>query len=192
MIMDKECLFAKTPYPHLVITPYPSRYIKNWKLTDGTDVVLRPIRPEDEPLEHEMFTSLSAETLRARFYQTITNITHKMHVMSCNIDYDREMSFVAEIRDNGRRRLIGIGRLVIENDFKKGEFAVIVHDSFHGKGLAHKLLDMLIGFAEEKGLEEFYGIVQPHNRKMINMAEKMGMIREHFSEELLKVKLRLK
>jgi acetyltransferase len=99
IILDREKIDNTTPYPHLLITPYPTRYVVSWQLTDGREVVLRPIRPEDEPLEHEMFTSLSEETMRERFYQTIKTITHEMRVRFCNIDYDREMVMVAEIRE---------------------------------------------------------------------------------------------
>ena len=67
-------------------------------------MLLRPIRPEDEPLEHEMLMSLSEETLRERFFQVIKHISHEMHIRFCNIDYDREMAMVAEIRQGEKRQ----------------------------------------------------------------------------------------
>ena len=192
IILDPQALTAPATYPHLIITPYPTRYVTRWHLRDGMEVLLRPIKPEDEPLEHQMFTSLSEETLRERFYHTIRNITHDMHVRFCNIDYDREMAIVAEVRENGGRRLAGIGSFNIEADLKKCEFSVIVHDDFQGKGLAHKLVDILIGIADEKGLEEFYGYIQPGNRKMVKLCEKLGMIRESSPDDLAKVRLPLR
>jgi acetyltransferase len=189
IIMDKGCLDYTSPYQHLVITPYPTRYISHWRLTDGTDVLLRPIKPEDEPLEHEMLTTLSEETIRGRYYQSIKNITHMMHVRSCNIDYDREMAIVAEIRENGNRKMIGIGSFAIDNDLKKCEFAIIVHDGYQGKGLAYKLLDYLIGIAEEKKLEEFYGYIEPRNLKMQKLCAKLGMVKEPIPDDLVKVRL---
>jgi len=192
IILDREKIDHSTPYPHLLVTPYPTRYIVRWQLTGGREVVLRPIRPEDEPLEHEMFTSLAEETLRERFYQTIKTITHEMHVRFCNIDYDREMVIVAEIRENGGRRFIGMGGFNIEADFKKCEFSVLVHEDFQGQGLAYKLLDILIGIADEKGLDEFYGYIQPSNRKMVNLCEKLGMIPEKTPDDLTRVSLRLR
>jgi len=104
-----------------------------------------------------MLTTLSEETLRGRFFQVIKNITHEMLIRYCNIDYDREMAIVGEVREREKRRIIGIGRLIIEPDFKKGEFAVVVHDDYQGKGLGYKLVDMLIGIGQEKGLEKIYG-----------------------------------
>jgi acetyltransferase len=192
IILDPQGLTAITAYPHLIITPYPMRYVTRWHLRDGMEVLLRPIKPEDEPLEHQMFTSLSEETLRERFYHTIRNITHDMHVRFCNIDYDREMAIVAEVRENGGRRLAGIGSFNIEADLRKCEFSVIVHDDFQGKGLAHKLVDTLIGIADDKGLEEFYGYIQPGNRKMVKLCEKLGMIRESTPDDLAKVRLLLR
>jgi len=102
IIISDDMAESASQYPHLVITPYPARYIMPWTLSDGTEVLLRPIRPEDEPLEHEMLSTLSDESLRTRFFQTIRNITHEMHVRFCNIDYDREMAIVAEVsRETG-------------------------------------------------------------------------------------------
>jgi len=145
IILDLSQVDHKTLYPHLVITPYPSRYVMNWRLKDGTEITLRPIRPEDEPLEHEMLSSLSQETLRVRFFSIIKDITHEMLMRFCNIDYDREMAIVAEVRDSGKRKLIGIGRIIVEADSGRAEYAVLVHDDYQGKGLGYKLVDLLIG-----------------------------------------------
>jgi acetyltransferase len=191
IIPDKDCLDFSGPYPHLVITPYPSRYIMNWRMPDGTDVLLRPIRPEDEPLEDEMFTTLSAETLRGRYFQTIKNITHMMHARSCNIDYDREMTIVAEVKQDGKRRIAGIGSFVIEPDTDRCEFAILVHDDYQGRGLAYKLIDILIGIAQEKGINEFYGYIEQTNLKMVNLSEKLGMAKKWSTDGLCKVSLML-
>jgi acetyltransferase len=193
ILLDHSALDEKTSaYSHLVITPYPTRYVTPWRLKDGTEVILRPIRPEDEPLEHEMLSTVSAETLRSRFYQNLKNLSHAMHVRSCHIDYDREMAIVAEIRADQKKRLIGIGTLAIDtNGGGTGEFAVIVHDDFGGRGLASKLLDVLIGIAAERGLKEFYGFVEPTNGRMTALCEKLGMTRRRVSEDLVRVSLTL-
>ena len=192
IILDQDKVDPTTPYPHLLITPYPTRYISRGLLRDGREIVLRPIRPEDEPLAHDMFTTLSEATLRERFYQTIKTITHEMHVRFCNIDYDREMMLVAELRENDGRRLIGMGGFNIEADFRKCEFSILVHDDFQGQGLAYKLIDILIGIADEKGLEEFYGYIEPQNRKMVRLCEKLGMSAEKSPDDLTRVSLRLR
>lgn len=191
IVIDKNCLNHRALYPHLVLTPYPTKYIMQWRLTDGTEVLLRPIKPEDEPLEHEMLMSLSEETLRERFFQAIKLITHEMHIRFCNIDYDREMAIVAETKNGERRRIIGIGRLIVEPDAMRGEFAVVVHDDFHGKGLGYKLVDMMVGIAQEKGLEECYAFVQADNNRMINVCRKLGCGIDALPDGLVRVSLLL-
>ncbi len=177
-------------HPHLIISPYPAQYVVHWRLSD-MDVLLRPIKPEDEPLEHEMLTSLSEKTLKQRFFRTVGEITHEMHARFCNIDYEREIAIVAEIREGEKRRIIGIASLITEPDLKKGEFAVIVHDRFQGKGLGYKLVDTVIGIGREKGLEEIYGFVLSENSRMINMAAKLGCTMEPQEEGITKVSLAL-
>jgi len=180
------------PYQHLVITSYPTRYVLPWRLSDGTDVILRPIRPEDEPLEHEMLQTLSEDTLRGRFFQILKKISHEMLVRFCNIDYDREMAIIAEFKESEKKRIIGIGRLIIEPDFKKSEFAVIVHDEFQGKGMGYKLVDMLIGIAQEKGLGEVYGTVLTDNVRMLRVCEGLGFRITHLPDGISKVRLTLR
>jgi len=192
IVVDKNALARPSPYSHLVITPYPTRYVTPWKMSDGTEVLLRPIRPEDEPLEYEMLSTLTEETLRGRFFQVIKNIGHEMLIRYCNIDYDREMAIVAEERQAEKRRIIGIGRLIIEPDFKKGEFAVVVHDDYQRKGLGYKLVDMVIGIGQEKGLEKIYGLVLSDNRAMLRICDELGFHRRDLSDGTTWVELTLK
>ena len=80
--------------------------------------------------------------MRARFFSIVKDISHEMLVRYCNIDYDREIAIVAEVRENEKRKLIGIGRLIIDREFKSGEYAVLVHDNYQSKGLGYKLVDV--------------------------------------------------
>ena len=192
IVLEESEFEQTTQYPHVVITPYPTRYVSHWLLSDGTNVLLRPIKPEDEPLEHELLSTLSEATMRARFFSIIKDISHEMLVRYCNIDYDREMAIVAEVRDGGKRKLIGIGRLIIDREFKSGEFAVLVHDDYQSKGLGPKLVDVLIGVAEEKGLERIYGEVLTENEQMIAVCKKLGFTIEMADEETTTVNLVLR
>lgn len=162
-------------YSHLLITPYPTRYIQHWKLKNRTPVILRPIRPEDEPLQQEMLKSLSRETMISRFFTTIKDINHDMLVRLCNIDYDKEIAIVAEYRQSdNNRKIIGIARLIINPDNETGEYAVLVSDEFQGKGLGKKLCDLIIGIAKDKKLKRIYGYVLTNNRKMLSLARELG------------------
>jgi acetyltransferase len=181
IIIDPNALALPQPYPHLVITPYPAKYIIPWRLKDGTEVTLRPIKPEDELKELEFVRGLSTETSRFRFFQIIKDLPHEALVRFCNIDYDREMAIIAETRIEGRIVEIGVSRLVIDPGKRRGEFAVVVADKYQGRGLGTKLVDMLIEFAREKGLDTVYGTVMSENIKMIQLCEKLGFStrREH-------------
>jgi len=180
VIIDPNA-FNHQPYPHLVITPYPAKYIVPWRLRDGTEVTLRPVKPEDEPMELEFIRGLSTETSRFRFFQIIKDLPHDALVRFCNIDYDREMAIIAEKREGDRTIEIGVSRLIIDPGKKHGEFAVVVADNYQSRGLGTKLVDMLIEFAREKGIDTIYGTVMSENIKMIQLCEKLGFTtrREH-------------
>jgi acetyltransferase len=174
VLLDQATQKDGIPYSHLMIMPYPAKYVVPYKLEDGTDVLLRPIRPEDEAMESEFINSLSDESNRLRFFSIVKNLPHGDLVRFCNIDYDREMAIVAEVKQGGRSREIGVGRLIAEPDKKRGEFAVVIADQYQGRGLGKKLLDMLIDIAEDKRLESIYGVILKDNRTMLGLCKKMG------------------
>jgi acetyltransferase len=193
IIIDKNYVAAgRSPYPHLIITPYPTKFTKSWQLSDGTAVLLRAIRPEDEPAEHEMLASLSQETLRTRFFSAIKDISHEWLVLFCNIDYDRHMAIVAELRENGKKKMIGVARLIIDQDLMSGELAILVHDRFQGKGLGYKFVQQLIEIARERGLKDLRADVLTENKKMLSIFRRLGftiqLIEGKGSEVVLELK----
>jgi len=192
IVIAQNCLDHFPAYPHLVITPYPTRYITLYSLSDGQQVLLRPIRPEDEPLEYEMLATLSPETIRGRFFQSIKTINHAELTRFCNIDYEREMAIVAELRQSTTRKIIGVSRIIMESDMKSGEFAVLIHDDYQNRGLGYKLVDMLIGVAQEKRLERMYGVVLSDNYRMLNICRKSGFRMEAIADGLTHVELILR
>jgi len=177
-------------YPQLVIMPYPARYVMPWKLRDGRDVILRPLKAEDEPLIKEMMSTLSEETLRVRFF-VVMEINHRMLMQFCNIDYDREIAIVAELKEGDKKRIIGGVRLIVEPDSKRGQFAMLVSDEFQRQGLGQKLLDIIIGIAQDKGLHEIYGIVLTENIKMIELIKKMGFKSTRMPDGITRVSMEL-
>ncbi len=188
--VDKDYRKGVAQYPHLVIMPYPSRYTASWKIRDGREVLLRPLRAEDEPMVKEMLSSLSEETLRVRFF-VVMEITHRMLMHFCNIDYDREIAIVAELKEEGGRRIIGGCRLIVEPDSGKGQFAILIHDEFQKQGMGEKLLDAVIGVARDKGLQEIYGIVLTENDKMLKLARRMGFKSAILPDGITRVSLQL-
>jgi acetyltransferase len=191
IVIDESVLADKPKSPHLVITPYPTRYVTPWRLSDGTEILLRPIKPEDEPMEAEMLATMSEETLRGRFFENLTNIDHNMLVRFTNIDYDREMAIVAEHTRGRKKRMIGVARLLGEADRSRGEFAVVVHDDFQGKGLGFKLTDVIIGIAQDKGLHEVSGYIDSANHRMLKVVEELGFTQIETVNRVTTVKLTL-
>jgi acetyltransferase len=182
---------GSSPYRHLVITPYPTHYVTSWRLPDGTEVLIRPVRPEDEPMSREMFSAVSGETLRVRFFNVV-DVTHELLMRFCNIDYEREIAVLAEIRKADRKIMIGGSRLIGEPDSKRGQFAVLVHDDYQGIGLGSKLIDVIIGIAQEKGLHEIHGLVLSENDRMLGLCRKLGFEVRAESDGLSRVILSLR
>ena len=182
ILIDQEALKIQDQYSHLAILPYPTKYVTPWRLKNETEVLLRPIRPEDEEMEYGLIEGLSEQTSRFGFFRVIRELSHNDLIRFCNIDYDREMAIIAELSEGGKRREIGVGRLILEPGRKRGEFAVVVADEYQGKGLGTKLVDMLIGIAQEKGLEGIYGIIHSEDERMIRLCEKMGFRLERSEE----------
>ena len=112
-------------------------------------------------------------------------------VRFCNIDYDREMAIVAEVKQGGRSREIGVARLITEPDQKRGEFAVVIADEYQGRGLGRKLLDMLIDIAEGKHLGTIYGVILRDNTPMLALCREMGFSLTP-EEDLMRAELALK
>jgi len=192
IIIDKELALARPEgYQHVIISPYPTKYVTEWRTRDNRRVVLRPIKPEDEPLWLEMFKNFSKETIMQRFFYIIKDTPHDLRVRYCNIDYDREIAIVAELTENNQRRIIGVVRLVIEPGGDRGEFAVAMADPWQRLGLGPKMVDYIIGIAEDKNLEMIYGIVLRENSRMIELVERLGFHVEYRgSEALVTLKLR--
>jgi len=168
-------------HENLVIAPYPSKYVSNWKMKNEIFVRLRPIKPEDEDRFNEFFKSLSAETMRFRFFEIIKEFSHEMLTRYCNLDYDREIAIVAELLDN--KQIIGVARLIMDPDGKSGEYAVLVGDQWQGFGLGSKLMAFLIEIAKDKHLEKIYGYVLANNYKMLNLCNRLGFKADQVDDE---------
>jgi len=191
--IDKERATRRfEPHEHLVISPYPKKYEAFWKLRDGRTVLLRPIRPEDEPMWLEMFQRFSQESIRYRFFQIISETPHEVRVRYCNIDYDREIAIVAELTENGQRKILGVVRLSIEPNGKAGEIAFIVADPWQQQGLGSKMLDYMLEICKDKKLETVYGIMLPDNVRAISLMKKMGFTVRTEEDGAVKATLNLK
>jgi acetyltransferase len=170
----------------MVISPYPKKYELSWTLENGENVLLRPIKPEDEPRWLEMMQSFSEESIRYRFFGMLKDTPHEIRVRYCNIDYDREIAIVAESAENGKKKLLGVTRLSINPDGKGGEMAFIVGDKWQGLGLGTKLVDYALEIAKEMGVENIYSIMLPDNYRALSLTKKMGFNLEYLSDGTVK------
>jgi acetyltransferase len=160
-------------YDQALIAAYPKKYVSARKLRNGTEVLLRPIKAEDEGRFNELFKSLSPESMRFRFFQIMKELSHEVLTRYCNLDYDREIAIVAELQQ-GNRQIIGAGRVILEPGGKSGEFAVLVGDQWQGLGLGSRLMDYIIDVAKDMRLERIFGYVMSNNYKMLELCKKKG------------------
>ncbi len=169
-------------YSHLILRPYPERFIKKTKLRDGTDVVLRPIKPEDETLWLEMLGSCSKESIYHRFRYDFHFNSHEVATQFCYIDYDREMGIVAEIDYENRKRLIGVGRLIADPDVETAEYAVLVTDEWQHKELGLILTNYCEQIARLAGIKKLAAETTKDNKAMINVFKKLKFT-VHFNDD---------
>ncbi|MFC1485681.1 acetate--CoA ligase alpha subunit [Candidatus Latescibacterota bacterium] len=174
VILDEKIVGRKKvqPYSHMVISPYPDEYITTVRMKNGVEAVLRPIRPEDEPLEAEMFTRFSEQTQRFRFFQLIKNITHEMLTRYTQIDYDREIAIIAEVKEEGTKKMAGVVRLIADPYKETAEFALVVADPWHNQGLGNKFTDYILEIARKWKIKKVYANVLHNNHIMLHMFRK--------------------
>lgn len=162
------------PYQHLVISPYPEKYIKPIIANDGRQFTLRPIRPEDEPMEAEMFKTLSDQSLYYRFFGYVPKVTHEFLTRMTHIDYDREMAIIAEIEENGRKNMAGVVRIIADAWGETAEFAILVADPWQNLGLGSRMMDYMLEIARDKGIQKIFASVLRSNSHMIKMFKSRG------------------
>jgi len=173
--------------PRTAIRPYPDQYSEPWKLKDGTPVVIRPIRPEDEPTMVKFHESLSDRSVHFRYFHMIhlsQRVAHERLARHCFIDYDREMVLVAERRDPmGEREIIAVARLTKQHKAQEAEFAMILSDAFQGFGLGTELLRRLVVIARDEKIALLTGNILPENQAMQRLCRKLGFEVAYDQEE---------
>ncbi|MBU9818567.1 bifunctional acetate--CoA ligase family protein/GNAT family N-acetyltransferase [Rahnella sp. BCC 1045] len=158
----------------LAIRPYPRELEEHVILKNGLPALFRPILPEDEPLLKAFILKVTKEDLYYRYFSEINEFTHEDLANMTQIDYDREMAFVAVRTENEESEIIGVTRTVSDPDNIDAEFSVLVRSDLKGLGLGRRLLDKMIDYAAEHGLQRLTGITMPNNRGMITLAKKLG------------------
>ena len=158
----------------LAIRPYPHRLEEQVTLKNGQHCLFRPILPEDEPLLREFIAQVTKEDLYYRYFSEINEFTHDDLANMTQIDYDREMAIVAVREINDRTEIVGVTRAISDADNIDAEFSVLVRSDLKGLGLGRRLLEKMIGYTREHGLQQLNGITMPGNRGMITLARKLN------------------
>jgi acetyltransferase len=164
----------------LAIPPYPDELIEPWDAC-GEQLIIRPIRPEDAAQHAAFFARLSPEDIRYRFFTAMRELSPEMTARLTQIDYDREMAFVAIREVSGET--VGVARLVMEPDGVSGEIAVIVQPDMKGRGLASRLVHRLIDWAQTRGMRVVVGQVLSDNAPMLAFMRHLGFSLRRLPEE---------
>jgi acetyltransferase len=188
---------AADQIPKTAIRAYPTRYVSPWTMKDGTAVVIRPIRPEDEPAMVRFHETLSERSVYLRYFHLINleqRTTHERLTRICFIDYDREMALVAERRnpETDDSEILGVGRLTKVHGTNEAEVAVLVSDQWQGRGLGKELLARLLIVGAGEKLAKLTADILPDNRDVMRICEKLGFSLEHSpADEVVRAEFKL-
>jgi acetyltransferase len=161
-------------YAHMAIYPYPAHLVTLWQLPDGTNVTIRPMRPEDAAIEQEFVRNLSEEAKYFRFMYAVRELSEAMLARFTQLDYDRELALIAVTEEKGHEVEIGVCRYAINPDGESCEFALVVSDQWQHKAIGHRLMGSLIDAARSKGLRTMEGEVLANNHEMLKLVATLG------------------
>ncbi|MFH0259413.1 bifunctional acetate--CoA ligase family protein/GNAT family N-acetyltransferase [Vibrio barjaei] len=162
------------PQARLAIRPYPTEMEEFITLKDGSKISLRPIRPEDEPFHADFINNVTKEDLYKRFFSDVGEFNHEALANLTQIDYDREMAFVAVDLSYASPHIIGVSRVLVTPDNSDAEFAILIRSDLKGKGLGRVLMNKIIDYCKSKKTRQISGMTMPTNRGMLTLAQKLG------------------
>jgi acetyltransferase len=174
VVVTNGPLVADATFSHLAIHPYPRGLTRHVVLKGGERLILRAIRPEDAEAEKRLISRLSARTSYFRFHAQVRELTLERLVRYTQIDYDREMAFVAIDTSGEHEEIRGISRYTRNPDGVSAEFGVIVEDAWQGRGLGHLLMQALEDTARARGLTQLIGLVLRENEEMGLLMQRRG------------------
>ena len=161
-------------YAHMAIHPYPGHLMSRFQLADGTNINIRPIRPEDASIEQSFVKKLSPQAKYFRFMQGLNELTQEMLIRFTQLDYHRELALIAVLEDGPDETELGVARYIMNPDGKSCEFALVVADEWQGKGIGSKLMTELMAAARQRGFEVIIGEVLATNSNMLDMMKNLG------------------
>lgn len=167
------CLRFGAGRSRLAILPYPRQLeaILDWH---GARLTLRPIRPEDEASHHALVAAMTPEDRRMRFFGTVRDFEHSQMARMTQIDYDREMAFIATEKKDGHEQTLGVVRAARDSSNETAEFAIAVRPDQKGRGLGRLLMNRIIDYARDQGTQRMVGEALRENHAMIRLAQSCG------------------
>jgi len=178
LALDARIRVAKATQPgtdRFAIKPYPGDLEHTVTDRAGKPYRVRPIRPDDAQRLQDAVAACSPEDVRLRFFSSLLRLPDMLAKRLTQIDYDREMAFVAE--DPTSDTLAGVVRLSFDPDHQRGEFAVIVRTDLKGSGLGFALMHAIIAYARAQKAKQVFGDVLAENERMLKMCEELGFHR---------------
>jgi len=176
VLYDKNT--PESALPKLAIRPYPNKYVECWTMKDGRQVVIRPIRAEDEPLMSKFHIGLSDRTVYMRYLSPMLlsdRVAHERLARMTHNDYDREIALVVEGEENGERAVFGVARLSkLRGEEESARLSMLVSDRFQGQGLGKELIKRIIDVASHEQIKHIIAATAPENETFINMCRKVG------------------
>lgn len=166
-------------YEHLAIVPYPDEYVTEPLKIKNIEVVMRPIKPEDESLWFELLDSCSRESIYSRFNSFFHYSVHEVASRYCYIDYDREIAIVAETEEEGKKKIIGVGRLIADPEHEIVEYAILVADKWQNMEIGCHLTDYCLEISKKWGLKKVIAQTTSENYRIISMFKKRNFKIEH-------------
>lgn len=165
--------------PRLAIRPYPSQYVQPYVGKTGVELLIRPIRPEDEPQVVEFHKTLSEHSVYMRYFRAFRydqRVEHERLIRICHADYDREIVLVAEKEagPDNKPQVAGIGRLTRARNTDSAEFSMLISDDYQGQGLGTEFLRRLLAYGREEGIRQVEAYILNQNRAMLHICEKLG------------------
>ncbi len=172
-------------YPDQIMPPpmqYPAHYEQTITLNDGTTALVRPIKPDDEPMMKEMFYSFSEQTVYLRYHGQLKTMPHNKLQVFCNVDYNTEIALVAVVGPPGQEQIVGVSRYMTDAAKTSAELAFVVQDAWQRKGLGTYLFRRLVEIAAQNGIRRLHAEVLVQNSGMLKIFHRSGLHTETSTE----------
>jgi acetyltransferase len=180
------------PAANLAIRPYPQDLEETYQLTSGQEILIRPIKPEDEQAHHLFLSHTKPEDIYFRFFRAVNNLSHSQMARFTQIDYDREMAFIV-VKKNEKEEdeTIAVVRIVSDADNNKAEFAIIVRSDMHKQGIGNKLMNKMIEYCRERGTKRLTAQTLSNNQAMQSLARKFNFTQSRNEDDEQTISLSL-